>query len=75
MDAEQRSSVLIPPSPSAVRLAELVAQLCACPTTVAQDAVRRVAGSASPASADEALALVARAMVLVRQSLAAPEKR
>lgn len=68
MDAEQRSSVPVsePPSPSVARLAELVEQLCACSPAVARDAVRRVA----PASADEALALVARAMIQVNQRTA-----
>lgn len=72
MPGSDRSSVAVsdPPSPSVARLAELVEQLCACSPAVARDAVRRVAGSASPASADEALALVARAMIQVRQPTA-----
>lgn len=55
------------------RLAELVADLCGCATPVALAAVSRATGSEPPASADEALAVVARAMVHVRHDTARHE--
>lgn len=69
MDADPESSV--PASAlrarSVTRLAELVAELCGCTTAVARDAVMRVHGPDAPAGTDEALAVVARAMIHVRE--------
>lgn len=68
MDGESQSPLhVIELRPRSVaRLAELVADLSGCPAPAALDAVSRAGGEFPPATADEALAVVARAMVQMR---------